>query len=162
MRATTTPPSTAEFAVSRRRFEGPFQDLNAGLLVTLGRSFVPSDRLDTPQQREAAAGDNSLGYRGFGGTDGVIQRFLLRLHLCFGWSSDADHGNATGQLGKPFLELFAIVVAGGFLDLPPNLLNAGVDLHSISATADQRCIFLVCDDARCWSCRCPAPSGAIP
>ena len=35
--------------LSRGRFEGTLQDLNAGLLVTLAGSFFPSDRFDRPE-----------------------------------------------------------------------------------------------------------------
>ena len=99
-------------------------------------------------KRETAAGHNSLGHRGLGGTDGVVERFLLRLHLRFGRSPDADHRNAAGQLGEPFLELFAIIVAGRLFDFAADLRNPAVDPTAVAAAADQRRIFLVRDHSR--------------
>ena len=57
----------------------------------------------------------------FNGSTGCVQRVfdagLLFFHLDFGRSADLDHGNTAGQLGNALLQLLAIVVGGGLIDL---------------------------------------------
>src|SRR4029450_2026475 len=42
--------------------------------------------------------------------------------------ADADHRDAAGQLGQPLLQLLAVVVGGGLLDLLLDLGHAALDL----------------------------------
>ena len=77
--------------------------------------------------------------------DGVVQCLLLRFHLSLGRSTN---GYATSQLGQSFLQLFAIVIAGGLFDFASDLLNARVNLSTLAAAADKRRIFFVRHDAR--------------
>jgi hypothetical protein len=53
---------------------------------------------------------------------GVVDHVLAFLHLGFGHGADVDDGHAAGQLGEALLELLAVVVAGGLLDLLADLL----------------------------------------
>jgi hypothetical protein len=48
---------------------------------------------------------------------GVLDAGLLLLHLDLGGRADVDLGDAAGELGQALLELLAVVVAGGGLDL---------------------------------------------
>ena len=83
------------------------------------------DRLAAAQQGHAAAGQNAFLGRRAGGVQGVLDAGLLLLHLGLGAGADRDHRHAAGQLGQPLLELLAVVVAVGVLDLPLELLDAG-------------------------------------
>ncbi len=65
---------------------------------------------------------------------GVLDARLLLLHLDLGRGTDLDHGNATGELGQPLLQLLAVVVRGGLLDLSADLVAAALDL-SVGAGA---------------------------
>jgi hypothetical protein len=48
---------------------------------------------------------------------GVLDAGLLLFHLDLGRGADVDLGHAAGELGEALLELLAVVVAGGRLDL---------------------------------------------
>jgi hypothetical protein len=53
----------------------------------------------------------------------VLDAGLLLLHLGLGRGADLDDGHAADELGEALLELLAIVVAGGVLDLLADLLT---------------------------------------
>ena len=78
-----------------------------------------ADRLLGAQKCDTAAGHNAFLDCGACGVQRVFDAILLLLDLDFGRAADADHRNAAGELGKPLLQLFFIVVGGGFLDLLP-------------------------------------------
>ena len=48
----------------------------------------------------------------------VIHAILALLHLDLGRAADADHRDAARELGQALLQLLAVVVRGGLLDLP--------------------------------------------
>jgi len=83
------------------------------------------DRLD---QSDAAADHDAFLYGGAGGVQRVINAVLTLFHFDFGHAANADDGNAARQLGHTLLQLFAVVVRGGFLDLGADLADAGFDL----------------------------------
>ena len=80
------------------------------------------DRSASAQQRNAAAGDDAFFNRGAGGVQRVFDAGLLFLHFDFGRGADLDHRHAAGQLGHALLQLFLVVVAGGFFDLLADLI----------------------------------------
>src|SRR5256714_105231 len=73
----------------------------------------------------------------------VINAILAVLHLDFGRAADADHRDAAGELGQPFLQLLTVVVRGGFLDLRLDLRNAGFDVGLLAGAVDDGGVFLV-------------------
>src|SRR5439155_18722593 len=83
---------------------------------------------------------------GLGGVQGVINEVLAFLHLGFGGRTSLDHGDAASQLGQAFLELFAVVIAGGLLDLLADLVGAGVDVLALAGAFDQQRVVFVDDD----------------
>src|SRR5690606_28511310 len=108
----------------RRRLERAAQALHAGPLVAGAGSLDLGHGIHAAQQRESAARYDAFGDRGLGGSDRVVQRVLLRLHLRLRRRTDADHRDAARELGEPLLELLLVVVAGGFLDLAADLRHA--------------------------------------
>ena len=54
----------------------------------------------------------------------VVDAILALLHLDLGGAADADHRHAARELGQPLLQLLAVVVGGGLLDL-------GLDLRAM-------------------------------
>src|SRR6202023_2302532 len=58
-----------------------------------------------------------LARRSARGVEHVLDAVLLLLDLDLGAAADADHRDAAGELGKALLQLLAVVVGGGFLDL---------------------------------------------
>ena len=79
------------------------------------------------QQRHAAARHDALLEGCAGGLQGVLDAVLLLLHLGLGGGADLDHGHAAGELGQALLQLLAIEVGVGVLDLLLDLLDAGLD-----------------------------------
>ena len=77
----------------------------------------------------------------------VVDAVLLFLQFGFGRSTHVDDGNAAGQLGQAFLELFLIVVGGGFVDLATDELHATLDVGRLAGALDDRGIVLIDDDA---------------
>ena len=47
----------------------------------------------------------------------VVHAILALLHFHFGAATDADDGDAAGQLGQTFLQFLAIIVGSGFLNV---------------------------------------------
>src|SRR5262249_45466444 len=73
----------------------------------------------------------------------ILDAVLLFLQLDLGRGADFDHRHATGQLGQPFLQLLAIEVAGGLVDLSPNLLDATLDRFLGAATLQDGALVFV-------------------
>ena len=89
------------------------------MLLVLVAGPHPLERLGGAQQRDAAARQDAFLDRGAGRVHGIIHAVLALLHLDFGGAADADDGNAARELGEALLQLLAVVVGGGLLDLPP-------------------------------------------
>ncbi len=68
---------------------------------------------------------------------------FLFFQLGFGRSANPNDGNATGQFGQTFLEFFAIVIAGGLVDLDPDLIDAAVNSSFVAFAADDGGIVFV-------------------
>ena len=100
-------------------------------------------RLLAAKQGHAAARQHAFHRRGLGGVQRVLDAGLGLLHLGLGAAADLDHGDAAGELGQPLLQLLAIVVAIGGLDLPLELLDAGLDVGRLAAAFDDRRVVLV-------------------
>src|SRR5207253_6455062 len=131
---------------AQRLFERAADDGGADLLVALETLDDVIDGLDAANQRHTAAGDDAL----FDGRAGCVHRVLdtglLLLHLGLGSCTDLDDGNAADQLGETLLELLAVVVGGGLLDLSADLLHAGRDVSILAAAVDDGGVVLVDGD----------------
>src|SRR5262249_36510708 len=101
--------------LAQRLFAGAAHDLRADLLVAFQLQLV--DRGDAADQSHAAARDDAL----FDGCTGRVHRVfdarLLLFHFRLSRSADLDHRDAADELRQTFLELLAVVVTGGLLDL---------------------------------------------
>src|SRR5690606_8491783 len=69
------------------------------------------------------------------------------LHLGLGGGTDLDDGDAAHELGQALLELLAVVVAGGVLDLAADLGLTTLDLLLAARAVDDRGVVLVDLDA---------------
>ena len=74
---------------------------------------------------------------------GIINEILPLLHFGFGRSASLNDGNAAGQLGQPLFQFFAIVIAGGRINLLPDLLGSTVDLLLLAGAFDDKGVILV-------------------
>ena len=76
----------------------------------------------------------------------VFHAGFLFLHFGFGRGADFDYGYATDQLRQPLLQLLAVVVAGGLVDLAANFLHAAFDLAVLALALDDGRVVLVDGD----------------
>ena len=128
-------------------FERGAEQAHGGALVA-GRAVVElAERAVGAQQGAAAADDDALFNGGAGGGEGVFELGLFLLELDLGRGADLDHGDAAGQLGHALLELFAVEVGGGDVDLRLDLLDAVLDRLVGAAALDDGGVVLVGDDA---------------
>src|SRR6266540_2675301 len=60
-----------------------------------------------------------------------------------GRATDPDHGNPARELREPLLQLLAIVIGGGLLDLCLDLGDARLDFSLLASAADDRGVLLL-------------------
>ena len=77
---------------------------------------------------------------------GVVNAVLLLLDLDLGRAADLDDGDAAGELGQALLELLAVVVRGGLLDLRLDLGDAALEVGLLARAVDDRGVVLLDDD----------------
>src|SRR6185369_4665651 len=118
----------------------------AGLLV-VDVDDVEVDGLGRLEQRDAAARHDALLEGGAGGLQRVLDAVLLLLHLRLGGRADLHDGDAAGELGEALLELLAIEVRVGVLDLGLDLVDAALDGVRLTRAVDDRRRVLRDDDA---------------
>src|ERR1700757_385803 len=129
----------------RRRFQRLEHDIDAGLYVGIAVGDL-ADRLLGAQERDAAARHDPFLDRGAGGVERVLDPVLLLLHLDLGGAADADHRDAARELGQPLLQLLAVIVGRGLLDLRLDLADAGLDVLLLAGAVDDRRLLLLDDD----------------
>src|SRR5438093_1014272 len=71
--------------------------------------------------------------------------FIAVSHCGLGGRPDLDHRHAAGQLCQPLLQLLAVVIRRGLLDLGADLLDAALDLLRLAGALDDRGVVLVED-----------------
>ena len=81
-----------------------------------------------PDQGNAAAGDDAFFDGCPSSRHRVLDAVLLLLELHLGGGADLDDGDTAGQLGEPLLQLLAVPVAVGVLDLGLDLVDAAGDV----------------------------------
>src|SRR4029078_7553229 len=109
-------------------------------LELLERSLAGLDQCD------ATAGDDALFDGSLRVADGVLDAVLALLELDLGSRTDLDDGDAAGELGQTLLQLFAVVVGVGVLDLAADLVDPAGDLVGRAAALDDRGLVLGRDD----------------
>src|SRR4029078_11003595 len=109
--------------------------------------FAEFDRVADVQERDAAARHDALFEGRASGLQRVLDAVLLLLHLRLGGCADVDDGNAARELGQALLELLAVEVGVGVLDLGLQLLDAGLDVVRLAVGVDDRGVVLRDHDA---------------
>src|SRR6202007_3001219 len=125
-----------------RRLDGLADDLDADLLVAIGR-IEAGQNLACKKQRNAATGHDSFLDRGLGRVHGVVDPVLALLDFDLAAAADPDDRDAARQLGQTLLELLAVIVGGRLLDLRPDLVGAGEDVVLGAGAADDRRVLLL-------------------
>ena len=96
---------------------------DAELLLVVDLELV--ERRLRADERDAAAGDDAFFDGRAGRVERVFDAGLLLLHLGLGGRADLDDRDAADELREALLELLAIVVARGVLDLARGSLRCG-------------------------------------
>ncbi len=77
---------------------------------------------------------------------GILDASLLLFHFGLGRGAHLDHRHATDQLRQPLLQLLAVVVAGGLVDLAADFLHPAFDLGVLAFALDDGGVVLVDGD----------------
>jgi hypothetical protein len=110
-------------------------------------SRTAATALAGPHQGGAATGDHALLDGRTSGRDGVLDAVLLLLQLHLGGGADLDDGNAAGQLGQALLQLLAVPVRVGVVDLGLDLVDPALDVVVLAGTVDDGGVVLGDDDS---------------
>src|SRR6185369_13615354 len=121
-------------------------DVDARLLVGARRLQVVQ-RTAGVEQSGAATGDDALFDGSARGVHGVVNAILALFHFDFAGAADLDDRHAAGQLGQTLLQLLAVVVRGGFLDLRPDLLATALDVFLLAGAVDDRGVLFLDENA---------------
>ena len=76
----------------------------------------------------------------------VLDAGFLFLHFGFGRGAYFDDRHAANQFRQPLLQLLAVVVAGGLIDLAANFLHPAFDVGVLAFTFDDGGVVLVNGD----------------
>ncbi|MCY1228178.1 hypothetical protein D9M72_404770 [compost metagenome] len=100
-------------------------------------------------QGHATTGNDAFFNGSLRVADSVLDAVLAFLELNFGSGTGLDDCNAAGQLGQALLQLLAVVVGIGVLDLGTDLGNAAGDLVGVACTLDDGGLILGDNDLAC-------------
>src|SRR5712671_8126947 len=128
--------------LTRRPGERLAHDIDAGFLVVVLCAYL-LQYFGGAQECDAAAWQDAFLDCGTGGVHRVVDTILALLHLDLGGPADADHRDAAGELGETLLELLAVIVRRGLLDLRLDLGNASLDVGLLAGAVDDRGVLLL-------------------
>src|ERR1700720_793981 len=131
-----------ECDLARRPRERFANNVHAVLLVLI-RSADALEHLGGAQERHPAAWQDAFLDSRTGRVHGIIDAILALLHLDLRSTADADDRDAAREFGEPLLELLAVVIGGGLLDLCLDLGNPRLDIALLTGTADDRSVLLL-------------------
>ena len=128
--------------LAQRLFQGALDDGDTrGLVLVVALQLL--DGLDGADETDTAARDDTLFDGSAGGVQSVLNAVFLLLHLDLRGGTHIDDCHATGQLGQALLQLLAVVVARGGLDLGLDLVGAGLDVALGAVTVHDGGVVLV-------------------
>src|SRR3546814_45340 len=110
-------------------------------------SDLAAQGLGRVEKRRAATGDDAFFNGRAGRVQRVVDAVLALLDFDFRCAANLDDGHAASQLGQTLLQLFAVVVGRGRLDLSADLLGAALDRFSVTGAIDDGGVVLVDGDA---------------
>ena len=131
---------------SQRDDEGVDQRIDTKHLIADAGSTDFLERWNRADVAGAAAGHHALGDGRASGMERVLDATLLLLEFRLAGGADLDLRHAAGQLGQALLELLAVIVAVGALDLRANLLAAAADGLAAARALDERGVLAGHDD----------------
>src|ERR1044072_4581952 len=136
--------------LAERLFERAADDGHANLLVGVALALLVGaelvERLRRTHQRDTAARDDALFDGRARGVHGVLDATLLLLQLGLGRRADADDRDAADELRQTLLQLLAVVVRGGVLDLRTDSLDTSLHVGVLAAAVHDGRVVLVDGD----------------
>src|SRR5204862_3460884 len=120
--------------LAQRLLEGAFHGIDADLVIAIGFEFVES--VHPTAECNSAARDDSLFNRRARRMHRIFHAGFLLFHFGFGGSADFNDGHTADQLRQPLLQLLAVVVTGGLIDLAANFFYAAFDLVVLAFAFD--------------------------
>src|SRR6266567_3620010 len=130
--------------LAQRLYESTLHNVDADLLIALDLQLVECG--DAAGQGYTAARDDAFFHRRTGCVHGVLDTSLLLFHFRLGRGANFDYSQATDQFRQPLLQLLAVVVAGGLIDLAANFLHPAFDVGVLAFTFDDGGVVLVNGD----------------
>jgi hypothetical protein len=126
--------------LANQRLQGAANDVDASFLVVV--HTLCGDLRRGAEQSDTAAWDDTFLNGSARRVERVVDAVLLFLDFDFRRAANADDGNAASELGKAFLQLFAVIIGRGFFDLSLDLCNAAFDVGLGASAVDDRGVFL--------------------
>src|SRR6266542_2854306 len=127
--------------LAHRLFDRAPDDGDAELLLIGNLEFL--EGLLGTNQSYPATGNDSLFDRRARRVESVLDAGLLLLHFGLGRCADLHDRHAAHELREPLLQLLAIVVGRGVVDLGADLRDAALDLVLLAFAADEGRVVLV-------------------
>src|SRR5262249_29861929 len=131
--------------LTKRLLERALDDSNTDVLVVVF-DFEILESLLCAQESNAAARNYTFLNRGLGSVHCIFDSSLLLLQLGLGSRTYLDHRHASNELRKSLLELLAIVVGCGVLDLRSDLLYATFNFSRLAGSFDDGRVVLINHD----------------
>src|SRR5262249_53864049 len=128
--------------LARRPGESFLDDINAGFLVVVF-GFDPAERLGSPQEWHSTARQDALLNRRPRRVHGVLDAVLAFFYLDLARPADPDHRHSPNELGKPFLQLLAVIVGGGLIDLRLDLGDTSLNVSFLAGTLNDGGVLLL-------------------
>ena len=88
------------------------------------------------QEGDATTSNDAFFNGCLGVTHGVLNAVLALLQFHLGGSTNLDHCHAAGQLSQAFLQLLAVVLGVGVVNLSADLVHAAFDLLGVASAFD--------------------------
>src|SRR6185437_12864667 len=128
-----------------RLFAGAADDIHADLFIAVELQIV--ENLRRPQQGHAAARYDAFLDGRASRMQSIFHARLLFLHFGLGGRADLDHSDAAGELRQPLLQLLAVIVRSGLVDLLTELLDTAFDALLRARAIHDRGVVFVDGDA---------------
>src|SRR5258708_2457785 len=128
----------------QRLFERAADNVRSGQLIAFYLQVIQCS--SAAYQGDSASGHNAFFHGRARCVHRVFHAGFLFFHFGFGRRAYFDHGNAPNQFRQPLLQLLAVIVAGGLVDLAADFLYPAFDLRAFASALDEGGVVLVDGD----------------
>ena len=125
-----------------RRFQSAAHNLHAHHLIVVFQIQAVKPPLG-PQKRHPTAWHNTLFDGRSSGVHSIVDPRFLLFHLGLCRCAYRDYCDPARQFCQALLQLFAVVIRSGLIDLNPQGLYAVLEVSRFSRATGDRCVVLV-------------------